>query len=117
MGLEKEDILALIAILQKGLDNDQESNKPKAKKQKPSNKVKPIKKHINKFNSMDEFNMCKEDLEVDKKIRKPSPSARNREFDFVNVQCRVCGKQEKVAPMLVEAIERYKCNKCSTGAG
>ena len=122
MGLDKDDIKALIAILQKGLmdndDSEEEESRPVAKKRKTSSPTKPKKKKTtNKFNSMAEFNMCKEDIEIDKKIRKPPPSARNRPFDFIKVQCRVCGKSEKVAPSLVETIERYKCNKCSTGAG
>ena len=122
MGLDKDDIKALIAILQKGLmdndDSEEEESRPVAKKRKTSSPTKPKKKKTaNKFNSMAEFNMCKEDIEIDKKIRKPPPSARNRPFDFIKVQCRVCGKSEKVAPSLVETIERYKCNKCATGAG
>ena len=120
MGLDKDDIKALIAILQKGLieddgDVEEEKSRPIAKKRKASTPKK--KKIVNKFNSMAEFNMCKEDIEIDKKIRKPPPSARNRPFDFIKVQCRVCGKSEQVAPSLVETIERYKCNKCATGAG
>lgn len=123
MGLDKDDIKALIAILQKGLtddDDDTEEENPKSvtKKRKTSVQQKPKKKKVvNKFNSMAEFNMCKEDVEIDQKIRKPPPSARNRQFDFVSVQCRVCGKKDNVAPILVESIERYKCNKCATGAG
>lgn len=118
MGLDQDDIKALIAILQKGLvddDDDQPTNAAKVKKTKPTTKKK--KASSNNFDKMPEFNMCKEDLEFDKKVRKPPPSARNRAFNYIKVQCRVCGKQEKVAPTLVESIERYKCNKCSTGAG
>jgi hypothetical protein len=126
MALDKDDIKALIAILQKGLVDEDESDndieepvhiKPVKKKTSvPTTKPKK-KKAINKFDKMAEFSMCKEDTEIDKKIKKPPPSIRNRPFDFIKVQCRVCGKKEKVAPMLVESTERYKCNKCSTGAG
>jgi hypothetical protein len=126
MALDKDDIKALIAILQKGLvDQDESDNdieepvhiKPAKKKTSvPTTKPKK-KKAINKFDKMAEFSMCKEDTEIDKKIKKPPPSIRNRRFDFIKVQCRVCGKKEKVAPMLVESTERYKCNRCSTGAG
>lgn len=117
MGLDKDDIKALIAILQKGLteENDQEDTepvKPKTRKTQPKKK-----KGTNKFEQMAEFGMCKEDVEFDKKIKKPPPSVRNRTFDFIKVRCRVCGKTEKVAPSLIESIDRYKCNKCSTGAG
>jgi hypothetical protein len=123
MGLDNDDIKALIAILQKGLVDDDDSEEEQAqkaavkKKSKTSTPKPKKKKAINKFNNMAEFGMCKEDVEIDRKIKKPPPSARNRPFDFIKVQCRVCGKSEKVAPTLVESIERYKCNKCATGAG
>ena len=119
MGLDKDDIKALIAILQKGLqDEDDEEEVPTQKTRRKSKSSKPkAKKQSNKFESMPEFQMCKEDLEFDHKVRKPPPSARNRDFDYIKVQCRVCGKKDEVAPALVESIERYKCNKCSTGAG
>jgi hypothetical protein len=122
MGLDKDDIKALIAILQKGLSDDtdiEESSEPKVSRP-ARKKVQPApkkKKTVNKFENMAEFGMCKEDIEIDKKIKKPPPSPRNRDFEFIKVQCRVCGKKDKVAPALVESIERYKCNKCSTGAG
>ena len=126
MALDKDDIKALIAILQKGLIEDNETEEEevltpaKLKINKNSNKSKATtkkKKVLNKFEQMAEFGMCKEDVEFDKKIRKPPPSVRNRTFDFVKAKCRVCGKTEKVAPSLIESIDRYKCNKCSTGAG
>jgi hypothetical protein len=119
MGLNEDDIRQLIAILSKGLSDEQTPKKTKtARKTKTNNtKTKKTPASKNKFEKMPEFGMCKEDLEFDKKIRKPPPSVRNRPFDFITVQCRVCGKQEKVAPSLVESIERYKCNKCATGAG
>lgn len=120
MPLDNDDIKQLIAILQKGLsdssDNTETAPKPKRIKntQRPkANKPKPI----NKFESMPEFNMCKEDLAFDQKVVKPPPSARLREFEPIKVRCRVCGKTEKVAADLIDSIERYKCNKCSTGAG
>lgn len=127
MGLDKDDIKALIAILQKGLVDDTDSDttdddttvvKPKIKKTQ-TNKTTTTKKKkaLNKFEKMAEFGMCKEDVEIDRKIKKPPPTARNRPFDYIKVQCRVCGKKDTVAPALVESIERYKCNKCATGAG
>lgn len=124
MGLDNDDIKALIAILQKGLtndsdDNDEEEVKPKRKTQRSSKPRQTKKKSTNKFESMPEFGMCKEDVEIDRKIKKPPPSLRNRPFELVKVQCRVCGKKDKVAPSILESmeIERYKCNKCATGAG
>lgn len=122
MGLDKDDIKALIAILQKGLVDDEDSEedvvetKPKTKNLR-SKKSKAKGKRLNKFDQMQEASMHKEDLEFDRKVKKPPPSARNRDFDYLKVQCRICGKKEEVAPGLVESIERYKCNKCSTGAG
>lgn len=121
MGLDNDDIKALIAILQKGLtsdDSDHEPAKPKRKSVKsPKTTIK--KKQNNKFDNMPEFNMCKEDIEIDKKIKKPPPSIRNRAFEPIKVQCRICGKKEKIAPNLLDSMEaeRYKCNKCATGAG
>jgi hypothetical protein len=122
MGLDKDDIKALIAILQKGLSDDidiEESPEPKVSRpaRKKVQSTPKKKKIANKFENMAEFGMCKEDIEIDRKIKKPPPSPRNRDFEFIKVQCRVCGKKDKVAPALVESIERYKCNKCSTGAG
>lgn len=125
MGLDNDDIKQLIAILQKGLTNDSsddEIDEPvpvqKTRRSTSQRKAKTSKpKSKNKFESMPEFNMCKEDLEFDRKVKKPPPSARLRDFEPIKVRCRVCGKNEKVAPDLVESIERYKCNKCSTGAG
>lgn len=125
MALDNNDIKQLIAILQRGLTQDTEIvedislTKQKKKTTKPgTNKlIKPKKKYLNKFSSMNEFNMCKEDVEFDKKIRKPPPSERKPAFEFIKTQCRVCGKQENIVPSLVDSMERYKCNKCSTGAG
>lgn len=125
MGLDDDDIKALIAILQKGLTNeeiDESSSKSKRKTTpKTASKASTQKKkgRKNKFDNMPEFNMCKEDIEIDKKIKKPPPSLRNRPFDPIKVQCRVCGKKDKVAPSILGSmeVERYKCNNCATGAG
>jgi hypothetical protein len=117
MGLNEDDIRQLIAILSKGLSDDQHTPKAKSSPRKSKTNTKIKKASINKFEKMEEFGMCKEDTEFDKRVKKPPPSIRNRPFDFISVQCRVCGKKEKVAPSLIESTERYKCNKCSTGAG
>jgi len=72
----------------------------------------------NKFANMPEFNMHKEDAAVDKKLAKHPPVARMREFEPVEVTCRVCGRTEIVSPGLIfEGASRYKCNNCSTQAG
>lgn len=116
MALDENDIKQLIAILQKGLSDNTETPTKKTNRRSPKTKTsKP--KTKNKFDDMPEFNMCKEDLDFDRKVKKPIPSARVRSYEPIKVRCRVCGKDEKVAPDLIESIERYKCNKCSTGAG
>lgn len=122
MALDNDDIKQLIAILQRGLEQSPEDvvseSKPKKSRSVPKPKTKTTKpKRINKFDQMPEYNMCKEDVEIDRKIRKPPPSMRKPEFQFIKAQCRVCGKTEEVAPSLIETMERYKCNKCATGAG
>lgn len=126
MALSNNDIQQLIAILQRGLDNNQDTNeavettpsrKRTTKTTKDKKQTSNKNKRTNKFENMPEFNMCKEDLEIDRKIRKPPPSERKAPFQYLKVRCRVCGKEDNVAPDLIESIERYKCNKCATGAG
>lgn len=108
MALDKEDIKQLIAILQKGLsDNDYVSEDTKP--QRPKNQ--------NKFDSMSESGMHKDDVEIDRKLRKFPPTQRSRNYKPLKIRCRVCGKEELINPTLVESVERYKCNKCSTSAG
>lgn len=115
MGLDKDDIKQLIAILQKGLGDDEEdsdiSTTPKNKKTKSKNKRK------NLFETMPELRMHKDDVEIDRKLKKFPPTQRSRSYVPVKVKCRVCGKEESVNPSLIESIDRYKCNKCSTSAG
>ena len=104
MALDKEDIMALIAILQKGLEDDDNSintetnvkvkppRKKRTKAQKPS---KP-----NKFDSMPERNLHKADTEIDKKLwaislgveekdryRKPR---QDYNISWLSVICRAC---------------------------
>jgi len=122
MALEKEDIMALIAILQKGLEDGDEPA-PKAKKRKASTRKTKTQKtqqeiRENKFDSMPERNMHKKDTIIDKKLWENLPvSDRTRQFQTVEVKCRSCGKTESVNPVLVDSVERYKCNRCSTSAG
>jgi hypothetical protein len=72
----------------------------------------------NKFESMSEFSMHKDDCKLDQKLNKQPPVARTREFDPITVTCRICSKKETVSPLLVsEGPARYKCNNCSTQAG
>ncbi len=127
MGLDKDDIKALISILQRGLVDDeiveQEEYKPITKKtrsKKNSNTLdrggsKP--KFINKFASMPEASMHKEDSILDKKLNKLPPTKRSREYKPVSAKCRVCGKSEEVNPSFLDSSDRYKCNRCSTSPG
>jgi hypothetical protein len=123
MGLDKDDIKALIAILQKGLvDDETTTSKPNktntTKKSRFKNKKAGTDNSENKFCSMPEKDMHKEDIEFDRAVRKMPPTPRNREFKTIEVICRSCGKKEQVNPILVhDSVDRYKCNKCSVGAG
>ena len=127
MPLDNDDIKQLIAILQKGLTHaDQDDTMLDESKipQKQNKRAKPKKKEptrqasTNKFDSMLEKTMHKEDIEIDKKLAKHPPSARSREFVPVEATCRVCGKTESVNPALIyDAPNRYKCNKCSRTPG
>lgn len=82
-----------------------------------SKKIK-INDHNNEFEKMAEFRMHKDDCAIDKKLSKHPPVARMRDFDFVDVVCRVCGKKESIAPtLLFDTPSRYKCNNCSTQCG
>lgn len=121
MGLDKDDIKQLIAILQKGLVEDGDDiveTKPtrtKTPKTKTRSSKKP--KRNNLFDNMVEASMHKDDVEIDKRLRKVPPTQRSRNYKPLKVRCRVCGKEELMNPSLVESLERYKCNKCSTSAG
>ena len=120
MGLEKEDIMALIAILQKGLtDDEQELQYEEAApptKQRAQKKVKP--KMVNKFDAMSERNMHKQDSKIDKLLwGDAQPTDRGRTLSLVQVRCRVCGKNEEISSSLVDSTERYKCNKCAGSSG
>lgn len=123
MGLDNDDIKQLIAILQKGLvDDDHDSGKIQKRKPKPTrkssqNNTKTCKKSKNLFEQMPERSLHKDDVAIDRKLRKFPPTQRSRDFKELKVRCRVCGREEKINPVLVESTDRYKCNKCSTSAG
>lgn len=109
-------------------DNDQDENEedeeefsaPK-KRRGPvgsnSTPKKKKKKFVNKFLNMKEATMHKDDSVIDKKLNRLPPTQRTRNFEYVKVKCRVCGKEENVIPALAEVRDRYKCNKCSTSPG
>lgn len=127
MNLDPQQIQQMINMLQAMLpkqNNDQPINSiSKPKKQKKNNtkdqfKTKSKTVRENKFDQMMEARMHKEDIEIDKKLAILPPVPRARPFEWVNAVCRVCGKREKVNPVLItDSIDRYKCNKCATGAG
>ena len=120
MDLSNQDVEALISILKKLIDAPAEVKEPvkktKATRKKTTNtKTTDVSK--NKFRSMPEINMFKSDKAIDKKLHKMPPIPRTRQFNKINIQCRVCGKTESINPSLAESADRYKCNKCSTSAG
>jgi hypothetical protein len=95
--------------------------KPKPRKSKEFNTKEAKKKKStreNKFLSMPEAAMYKEDPELAQKLYKQPPVARIRKLQMISVTCRVCGKQDKVqSSLLYGGMERFKCNKCSTTPG
>lgn len=126
MPLDNDDIKQLIAILQKGLSNDtssQEDSIPeeapiKTKTKKRAGVNSPTQNSVNKFDSMREKNLHKEDVEIDKILSRYPPTNRSREFAMIDVTCRVCGKKEEINPaLLYDAPNRYKCNRCSKEPG
>ena len=127
MSLKQEDIKQLIAILQRGLSEDEEDeHEIIEKKEKTISKdiakskklPKEKSKSINKFDTMMEKTMHKSDTKIDQLLSVYSPSIRTRDFDPVKVQCRVCQRVEEINPNLVfDSPSRYKCNKCSGAPG
>lgn len=136
--LNPEQIQQMILMLQQMLPTQSDtSEQPRSKNTKVKTKkktktsqksrVNPIKTkkinmtnhhHENKFLEMSEMNMHKNDSEIDKKLSKFPPTPRSRPFELVTVTCRVCGKSEDVHPKLVlDSVDRYKCNSCSTSQG
>lgn len=135
--LTPEQIKQMIIMLQQMLptQQDDKQEKPKSTKLKKrpksttvkKSKVNPIKTkkinmtnhhHENRFLDMSEMHMHKGDALIDKKLNKFPPTPRSRTFELVSVTCRVCGKSEEVHPKLVlDSVDRYKCNSCSTSQG
>lgn len=125
LGANPEQIKQLISLLSALLPSD----KPKTADvpEEEEEDISPIKtkkvrqnkkKSVNKFLNMPEANMHKDDIEIDKKLQKFPPTARNRPSNLVSITCRVCGKQEEIASVLAsESRGRYKCNQCSTNPG
>lgn len=112
-----DQIKQLITMLQQLLPTNGEVTDEDFKKSGISNTKNSYESKENKFLSMPEMNMHKEDSIIDKQLIKHPPVARSREFEPLNVVCRVCGRTETVSPNLVDSTTRYKCNRCSSSAG
>lgn len=132
MSLNNDDIKQLIAILQRGLSEEKEPTEPSnqisekptrqtKKRRRTSQKEAPEKEtpaSYNKFDSMPEHNMHKDDSKIDQLLMKFPPTQRARQFEYMDVVCRVCGKKESVNPALIyDSPNRYKCNKCARVPG
>jgi lysyl-tRNA synthetase class I len=139
MSLSNEDIKQLIAILQKGLSTNEpeeidssvplteekkevETNSnihsPNRRKKQKVKLAKTDTESYNKFDKMPEKSMHKDDARIDKILSKYAPTTRTREFNLINVTCRVCGKKDEINPALIyDSGSRYKCNRCSTTSG
>lgn len=132
MPLKDDDIKQLIAILQKGLSSDEQASeeqstrttKTKRKRTKKvtvhqadvEDDIKP--KRINKFDRMVEKDMHKSDSKIDQLLSVHPPTTRSREFEPIQVRCRVCQRLESINPALLhDSPDRYKCNRCSGAPG
>lgn len=88
------------------------SNNPNVRKRQPYGLEE------NLFLDMPEKDMHKNDVAIDQKLKSSQPVVRNRTATLVDVKCRVCGKEESVSSQLiVDGVNRYKCNGCARGAG
>ena len=134
INLDPQQIQQMILLLQAMLPkqdpeqtnaNSQETSfevvkSPKVSKSRKSSESTSSSKFVrpNKFEDMPEIKMHKEDIALDKKLSVLPPVPRARKFSKISAICRVCGKKEEVNPALItDSIDRYKCNKCSAGAG
>ena len=120
-----EDLQKLISLLQTMVDEDSDTkdnneepeSSPMKTRSRKAAESSSRKTNKNKFLSMQEMNMHKEDTELQKKLSKHRPVPRNRGFEPLSVKCRVCGKSDKVNPALADSVDRYKCNACASSAG
>jgi len=116
-------------VLQEGL----EQPKPKRKRGRPrktkqstkekenastSSQQNNGKDDWNRFFSMPEASMHKEDTEIDKKLWKDRiPSERNRPLALVKVRCVGCNREFEVSPELIPPTDgnessKFRCNRC-----
>lgn len=129
MSNKKETIEQIVDLLRSLVDDEPEAEKVKPVKKKTTKKKTTKKKTIsrtkkatttdskNKFLSMKEMHMFKEDTAIDKKLSVMDPCPRTRSYSTIEVHCRVCGKKEKLNPALVSETQRYKCNECARSGG
>ena len=130
INLDPQQIQQMILMLQSMLPKQEQQDSKETATEKTKTKTKSKRKpetnlknkslltRENRFDSMLEARMHKEDTAIDKKLSIMPPVPRARPFELVDVVCRVCGKKERVNPVLIsDTIDRYKCNKCATGAG
>ena len=117
--MSPSQIKQMIAMLKQMLPEDDVEQEPQETKAGPiRTRDRKPRQTENKFESMMEKNLHKEDIEIDKKLKKYDPTPRVRHFDPVAVVCRVCGKKESVNPSLLsDSVDRYKCNNCARSAG
>ncbi len=110
-----KQLISLLSSFLPDTNDDEETNDSPIKSK--TTKLNSGKKRKNKFTDMPEKNMHKEDVEIDKKLQKGPPTPRSRESSLVEASCRICGRKEKISSGLVDSLDRYKCNQCSTSAG
>ena len=123
----KQMIAMLSVVLEQAESNSQDvANKESAVENDVShiNKIKtkgrksPASRTENKFLSMKEFHMDKEDPELAAKLYRHAPTKRRPKSEMVEAKCRVCGKTEKLPVSLLHGgLDRFKCNQCSSSAG
>lgn len=121
---DPEQLKGIINLLQSIVDAQSASSsseieeKPSVKKRNKKTITKNESIRENKFLSMPEKNLHKEDTEIDRKLHKLPPTPRSRSFKQIKVTCRICGRSEKVNPgYITTEMDRYKCNKCAGAAG
>lgn len=128
MSNKKETIEQIVDLLRSLVDEEDTQQKPKPATKKKTTKKKTTrrksstaktdnKESTNKFLSMPEMHMFKDDTLIDKKLQVSDPCPRTRSFDTISVTCRMCGKREEVNPVLVSEKTRYKCNVCASSGG
>lgn len=112
---DPDKIKELISVLQNMLPQEEDNDKSPIKTKTTRAKSKNTK---NKFEELGLHRLHKEDTKIDKILNQNPPSPRTRKAQILSVTCRVCGKTEKISSNLLhDSQERYKCNKCCTGAG